>query len=141
MSFISQFPNNLAYAIMAVMVACLLPYICAALAKMTGGFNAKIDNANPRVFLANTQGVSARFNYAQLNSFESLPIFIAAVFLATYSFVPQQIINVLSWLYVALRIIYIAAYALNWSLFRSVVWLLSLLCCLMLFYCSLMLVF
>ena len=141
MSFISQFPNNLTYVIVAVMVACLLPYICAALAKMTGGFNAKTDNANPRAFLANTQGMSARFNYAQLNSFESLPIFIAAIFMAAYSFVPQQIINVLAWLYVVLRIIYIAAYALNWPLFRSVVWLLSLLCCLMLFYCSFMLVF
>ena len=140
MSLISQFPSSLTYAIVAVVVVCLLPYVCAAAAKMSGGFNAKTDNADPRTFLANTKGMSARFNYAQLNSFESLPIFIAAVFMAMYCFVPQHIINAVAWLYVALRVIYIAAYALNMSAFRSVAWLLSLSCCLLLFYFSYILI-
>lgn len=131
--FISTHPN---YAIVAMVVACLLPFVFALFAKVVGGFTPQ-DNQNPRAFLANTTGLSARLNAVQANSFESLPIFIGAVIIAMYAFVPQNVINGMAWLYVILRIIYGVAYALNLATFRSVVWGLSLLCCLQLFYFSL----
>lgn len=131
--FISKHPN---YAIVAMAVACLLPFVFALFAKVVGGFTPQ-DNQNPRDFLAKTTGLSARLNAVQANSFESLPIFIGAVIIAMYAFVPQNVINGMAWLYVILRIIYGVAYALNLATFRSVVWGLSLLCCLQLFYFSL----
>lgn len=134
MSWIQYFPSGIGYALTAMLVASVLPFVFALLAKITGGFDFKKDNANPRAFLAQATGVSARLNAAQQNSFESLPIFLAAVLVAMYCFVPQYIVNALAWLYVLLRLVYGAAYALNMATFRSLIWGLSLLCCVWLFY-------
>lgn len=139
-NFISIFPSDLAYAIVAMAAACVLPFVFAFWAKMAGGFDFKNDNANPRAFFAQSKGLSARLNAAQLNSFESLPIFLASVLLAMYCFVPQNVVNALAWLYVALRVLYGFAYAFDMATFRSVIWALSLLCSLMLFYFSLVMV-
>lgn len=134
MNLITSFPDKISYAIIALMVACLLPYVFAILAKKTGGFDFRADNHHPRDFLAKTTGLSARLNAVQANSFESLPIFIASVVIATYLFVPQNVINFLAWFYVLLRVLYGVAYAMDWASLRSVLWGLSLGCCLMLFY-------
>lgn len=133
-SWVMLFSDKASHAIIAVVVACLLPCVCAFLAKLVGGFNFKIDNQNPREFLAKSTGLSARLNASQTNSFEGLPMFIGAVIFAMYAFVPQNIINALAWLYVLLRVVYVVAYALNLAMFRSVIWVLSLTCCLQLFY-------
>lgn len=134
MSWVQSFPPSMSYAVMAMVVASLLPFVFALLAKVTGGFDFKRDNANPRAFLAQTKGMSARLNAVQANSFESLPIFLASVLVAMHCFVPQAVVNVLAWLYVLLRIIYGLAYAFNMATFRSLIWGLSMFCCLWLFY-------
>lgn len=136
MGVIKYFPSELSYVIIAMVVACLLPYVFALLAKITGGFDFKQDNHQPRDFLNRTTGLSARLNAAQANSFEGLPIFIGAVLVAIYCFVPQNIINALAWFYVLLRVAYGVAYAYDLASLRSVVWGLSLGCCLLLFYLS-----
>lgn len=125
--------NRAASAIWAMVVASLLPFIMAMVAKLAGGFRFS-DNANPRDFLARTSGMAARANAAQQNSYESLPIFLVAVVVAMLFFVPQGVINKLAWLYVLIRIGYCAAYITNLALFRSILWLLSLACSFMLFY-------
>ena len=79
-------------------------------------------------------GVAARANAAQQNSYETLPIFLAAVLAAMLFFVPQLIINTLAWLYVLTRVGYCAAYITNLATFRSILWVLSMAWCLMLFY-------
>lgn len=137
--FVANFSPKIGVAVQAMMVACLLPLVFAMLAKIVGGFR-RADNTNPRAFLAQTTGMAARLNAAQANSFEGLPIFLAAVLVAMYCFVPQNVINVLSWLYVLLRIGYGMAYALDLSVLRSVLWFLGLLCCLVLFYFAMILV-
>lgn len=136
MQIIKNFPTDLSYVIIAMVVACLLPYVFALLAKITGGFDIKKDNCEPRAFLSQTTGLSSRLNACQANSFESLPIFIGAVLLAMYCFVPQNVVNALAWFYVMLRVLYGMAYALNLASLRSVIWGLSLGCCLLLFYFS-----
>lgn len=128
-------PNSTVTAIYAMMTACFLPFVFAIAAKALGGFTAK-DNANPRTFLANTTGAAARANAVQANSFESLPMFLAAVILAIMFFVPQQVVNNFAWMYVAIRIAYGVAYVLNLALFRSILWALSIACIVMLFYLS-----
>lgn len=139
MMFVANFSPNIDIAIKAMLVACLLPFVFALLSKVSGGFR-RADNADPRAFLAKTTGMAARLNAAQANSFESLPIFLAAVIVAMYCFVPQNVINVVAWLYVLLRIGYGMAYALNVPLVRSVLWLLSIICCVVLFYFAMILV-
>lgn len=133
MNMIGEFPSELSYVIVAMVVACLLPYVFTILAKKLGGF-AKKDNHDPRAFLATTTGLPARLNAVQANSFESLPIFMGAVLTAMYVFVPQNVINFLAWFYVVLRVLYGVAYALDMATVRSVIWGLSLGCCLLLFY-------
>ena len=120
-------------AIWAMVVASLLPLAMALTAKAIGGFNLA-DNAHPRDFLQGTTGAAARANAAQQNSYETLPVFLAAVLAAMLFFVPQLIVNTLAWLYVLIRIGFCIAYVTNLAMFRSILWGLSIACCLMLFY-------
>lgn len=126
-------PDTAAAAIWAMVVASLMPLGMAMWAKLSGGFNLA-DNAHPRDFLQNTTGMAARANAAQKNSYETLPVFLVAVLTAMLFFVPQAIVNNLAWLYVIIRIGYCAAYISNLAMFRSILWVLSIVCCLMLFY-------
>ena len=103
-----------------ILIACLLPYVFTIIAKKTAGFRAK-DNQHPREFLAKTTGLAARANAAQQNSFESLPLFIAAILMAEYMVIPQVVT-------MTFRVVYGICYLANWSTLRSIVWLLSLLC-------------
>lgn len=139
MMFVVNFSPKISVAIQAMLAACLLPFVFALLAKITGGFRL-VDNANPREFLAKTTGLAARLNSAQTNSFEGLPMFLAAVLVAMYCFVPQNVINALAWLYVFLRMGYGMAYAFNLSLLRSVLWFLGMSCCLALFYFAMVMI-
>ena len=110
-----------------ILIACLLPYVFTVIAKKTAGFKGR-DNQNPRDFLAKTTGLAARANAAQQNSFESLPLFIAAILMAEYMVVPQTVIMTFGIAYIVLRIVYGICYLANWATLRSIVWILSLLC-------------
>ncbi|RYY78465.1 MAG: hypothetical protein EOO69_10795 [Moraxellaceae bacterium] len=116
--------NTLIYVILA---ACLLPYVFAWIAKLSGGFSLK-DNQQPREFMARLTGMAARANAVQLNSFESLPLFLASVLLAEYLVVPTAITFNLSVAYLVLRLLYGVAYLANWATLRSILWLLSMAC-------------
>jgi len=116
--------NEIIYLILA---ACLLPYVFAIIAKIAGGFKVA-DNQNPRDFLAKTTGLAARANAAQQNSFESLPLFIAAVLIAEYMVVSQIWILLFGTAYIILRILYGLCYLANLSSLRSILWFLSMLC-------------
>ena len=113
--------------ILIILVACLLPYVFTLIAKSTGRFQAQ-HNQNPREFLAKTTGLAARANAVQQNSFESLPLFIAAVLMAEYMVIPQVVVMMFGIAYIVLRIIYGICYLANWATLRSIVWMLSLLC-------------
>lgn len=128
-----EYFNSNASVITAMMVACLLPIVFASIAKMLGGFTPK-DNANPRDFMARQSGMAARANAAQQNSYESLPVFLVAVLTALLFFVKIGVVAKLAWFYVLLRVLYGIAYILNIPALRSVLWVLSLACSLLLFY-------
>ena len=113
-----------------VLIAALLPIVCAAIAKwgaftktpQQGGF----DNNNPRAWLASQTDWRARANAAQANSFEALPFFIGAVVIAHQFGAYQLRLDVLAGLFVLLRVVYILLYVANLASLRSVVWLLGL---------------
>ena len=113
-----------------VLMAALLPMVCAGIAKwgtfakplQQGGF----DNNNPRAWLARQTDWRARANAAQANSFEALPFFIGAVVIAHQLGAYQARLDVLAALFVLLRVVYILLYVANQAGLRSVVWLLAL---------------
>ena len=114
---------TIAYA--CVLLMGLLPYVAAGIAKK--GFE-NYDNSMPRQWLANQTGFRARANAAQANLFESLPLFFAAVIIASINHAPQARIDLLALGFVAARIVYIVCYVANWPTARSIVWLVGLIC-------------
>ncbi len=114
-----------------VLIAVLLPLVCAWIAK-SGGFckprrEGGFDNHDPRAWLARQTDWQARANAAQANSFEALPFFIAAVIIAHQLGAPQTRVDILAVLFVTLRIIYIAMYVAGLANVRSLIWALALL--------------
>lgn len=113
-----------------VLVASLLPIVCAGIAKYgmfgksrrDGGY----DNTDPRAWLSRQTTWRARANAAQGNSFEALPFFIGAVALALQSGADPARVDLLAAVFVLLRIIYIGLYLANRASWRSIVWALAL---------------
>ena len=109
-----------------VLVAALLPIVCAGIAKWgkfstprkQGGF----DNASPRAWLAAQTDWRARANAAQANSFEALPFFIGAVVIAQQLEAHQGRLDILAFLFVVLRMVYIMMYVANLPKVRTTVW-------------------
>lgn len=108
---------TIAYACVVFMG--LFPYVAAGIAKK--GFE-RYDNSMPRQWLAQQTGFRARANAAQANLFESLPLFFAAVIIASMNNAPQARIDFLAIGFVIARITYLICYISNWSTARSIVW-------------------
>ncbi|MFS2200291.1 MAPEG family protein [Pseudomonas sp. Pseusp3] len=109
-------------ALWCILIAIFLPYVCTWIAKLSGGFSLK-DNHDPRGFLDNLDGVGKRANAAQLNSFEVIPAFAAAVIVAHLAGNAELVtINVLAVLFITSRLLYIICYLADWATLRSLVW-------------------
>jgi len=127
----------MAWSYWCVLLACLLPIGAAGVAKW-GAFSRSTreggyDNAEPRAWLARQTGHRARANAAQANSFEALPLFIAAVLTAQQLKVPQDVIDGLALAFVLLRVIYIFLYVADRAASRTGVWTAALGVCIALF--------
>jgi uncharacterized MAPEG superfamily protein len=109
----------------------LFPYVAAGIAKK--GFD-QYDNSMPRQWLAKQTGFRARANAAQANLFESLPLFFAAVIIASINHAPQVRIDLLAIGFVITRIAYLICYIANWPATRTIVWLLGLICVVTIFF-------
>jgi len=109
-----------------LLAAALLPYVCAGIAKSgllgkprnQGGF----DNDHPRQWMARQTDWRARANAAQANSFEGLPFFMAAVIIAHQLGAAQTLLDILAFLYVLTRVVYITMYVGGLSSARSAAW-------------------
>jgi uncharacterized MAPEG superfamily protein len=114
-----------------VLIAALLPFGCAWLAKSQGIGKPReqggFDNRDPRAWLAQQRDWNARANSAQANSFEALPFFIGAVIIAHQLGAPQTRLDILAVVFITLRIIYIAMYVAGLPTIRSGIWTLALL--------------
>lgn len=115
-----------------ILGAILLPLLFTGLAKFTGG-NGRYNNAAPREFLDNQTGAAKRAHWAQLNSFEALPGFVAAVLVAHAAGAAQPTIDALAITWLALRLAYGVAYIQNWPTLRSLLWAAALGCVIGLF--------
>lgn len=101
-----------------ILIAALLPYLWVASAKLAPGF----DNAAPRAYLAKLSGWRERAAWAQLNAFEALPPFAAAVIIAQQLGAPQTRIDLLAVAFVGFRLAHGVAYIANWATLRSLLW-------------------
>lgn len=109
-----------------VLIAAILPLVCALIAKW-GAFGKPLkqggyDNADPRAWLARQTDWRARANAAQANSFEVLPFFIGAVIMALQLGADQTRLDILAFVFVVLRLLYIMMYLANMSTIRSIIW-------------------
>ncbi|WP_213878480.1 MAPEG family protein [Pseudomonas sp. dw_358] len=114
-------------AFWCVLIAICLPYVCTSIAKFRSGKFGARANHDPRAFLDALEGMPRRANAAQLNSFEALPAFAAAVIIAHLSGHAQQVTqDVLAVMFITARLLYIVCYLADWAKLRSLVWFASL---------------
>lgn len=109
-----------------IIVAALLPIVCAGLAKSKGFGKRRrdggFDNKEPRAWLGRQTGWQARANAAQANGFEALPLFIAGVLAAQQMQLDQSRIDLLAMSFIGLRVAFIALYLADLASLRSLVW-------------------
>ena len=114
-----NFPS-LTLAYWCVLIAAVLPYLSAYLAK-AGAYGPR-DNAAPREWASRQSGWRSRANAAQANGFEGLPFFIGAVVIAHQLGAAQGRIDLLAGAYVVLRVVYVGLYVAGIGGLRSAVW-------------------
>ena len=95
------------WSYLSLLIAGLLPVICAGIAKAG---RKDYDNRDPRAWMATQTGYRARANAAQANSLEAFPFFAAGVLLALMAGVDEAIIDVACLVFIAARLAYILAY-------------------------------
>lgn len=125
-------------ATICLAVACVLPILCAGLAKRGGIANRSFDNHAPRAWLAKQEGAAARANAAQQNSWEALAIFGPAVLSAQLGHAPPELVDGLAVAFVVLRLAYVGLYVADRASLRSIVWTAGLLVSLGLFFTPLL---
>lgn len=110
-------------AILTVLIAGLLPIVCAGIAKWG---DKSYDNQQPREWLAHQDGYRARADAAQQNSFEAFPFFAAGVVLALLSEVEVEDVTECGWFFIVMRVAYIYCYVTDRATLRSIFWSLGL---------------
>ncbi len=118
--------TNMTLAQWCVLLAALMPIVCAGIAK-SGMFgkprrDGGYDNELPREWLARQTDWRARANAAQANCFEALPFFIGAVVIAHQHGAQQTWVDAAALVFVLLRVAYVACYLRNLANLRSLAW-------------------
>lgn len=112
-------------ALLCVLIAGLLPYLYTGIAKVKG---PRYDNRDVRSWQGRLGGLPYRANAAHLNSFESFPLFAAAVLVALATGADAGWVNLLAIGHVVLRLVYGAVYLMDLASLRSLVWFAALGC-------------
>ncbi|OEC36335.1 Uncharacterized conserved protein, MAPEG superfamily [Pseudomonas cuatrocienegasensis] len=102
--------------------------VAKAMNAEAGGY----DNQHPRAQQAKLTGLGARALAAHLNTLEIFPLFAAGVLMAHVTQMYGGWVDALAVLFVIARVLYLVFYWQNLHWQRSLVWILSLLCCLLL---------
>jgi uncharacterized MAPEG superfamily protein len=123
-------------AFWTLLAAIAFPWLMAVIKKSALASNGYYNNSAPRAGLENLQGVSRRALWAEKNSFEILPAYIAAVVVAHMAGAVQAYIDLIAILFIATRALYALCYLMNWATLRSIVWTLGLICIVSLFVIS-----
>jgi uncharacterized MAPEG superfamily protein len=114
-------------AFWTILAAIALPWLMAALKKSPLASSGKYSNRAPRAMQPELQGFSQRAHWAEQNSFEILPAFIAAVLVAHFAGAEQATVDLLAIGFIVSRVVYSICYLMNWASLRSLVWVVGLL--------------
>lgn len=121
-------------ALWCVLIAILMPFLWIGVAKFSGKNKMPVsENARPRAWLAQLEGRQQRAHWAQLNAFEALPGFAAAVIIAEMLGGSQLAVNILAVLFIVFRLAHGFCYLNNLATQRSLVWFGAMLCVIGLF--------
>lgn len=104
-----------------ILIAALLPYVWATIAKARPGYS----NRNPRAWVAKqSENYSVQRAYnAHLNAFENFAPFAAGVVMAQLAGVPADTVSKLAMAFVAFRVLHGIFYLGNLPPLRSLSWL------------------
>lgn len=105
-------------AIWCVLALGVLPVLTVAVAK----WGTALDNRHPRDWAGTLDGYRRRAYAAHQNGYEAFPFFAAAVLAAELQQAPRGTLDLLALLVVAARLAYVAAYLIDRSTLRSIVW-------------------
>ena len=110
-------------AFFCIVLASGMPLLLTLISKMGGSkHDTRYDNREPRAFLAGLSGWPQRANWAQQNSWEALPLFMAGILMASFAHVPQPTIDLWAIIFVLARVLYAGLYIANYASLRSLVW-------------------
>lgn len=99
------------------------PYIFTGIAKFSRSGYTPASNRSPRDWLAELDGFRKRAHFAQLNSFEVVPAFAAAVLVAQQvRAASQPTIDGLAVAFLVSRLLYGVCYVADWAVPRSLLW-------------------
>ena len=115
-------------AFWTLLVAIVFPWLMAFIKKSSLASNGVYNNSAPRAQSEKLHGVSRRALWAEQNSFEILPGYIAAIVVAHMTGANQAYIDLLALLFISSRALYALCYLMNWATLRSIVWVAGLGC-------------
>ncbi|GIX31501.1 MAG: membrane protein [Porticoccaceae bacterium] len=109
-------------AFTCVLVAIVLPQIWAGYAKRGLVATGQYDNHAPRLQLERLSGPALRARWAEQNSYEALPGFVAAVLIAHLAGANPVAVDALAVVHVLARVAYGICYIRDLATLRSAVW-------------------
>ena len=109
-------------AFWTILAAIALPWLMAALKKSPLAVSGKYSNRAPRAMQPKLEGLSQRAHWAEQNSFEIFPAFVAAVLVAHLAGAEQMLIDQLAIGFIVSRVLYSICYLTDWATLRSLVW-------------------
>ncbi len=104
-----------------MLLAAVLIYLLTLAPFKPLGYRA-FDNAKPRDPAFWSEPLRARALGAHLNGIETFPFFAAAVLLAEFRAAPQHLIDGLAVGFIVLRLMFVAAYLLDYAWTRTLIW-------------------
>jgi uncharacterized MAPEG superfamily protein len=117
-----------------ILIAIFMPWVLTIFAKTPAARKGKYNNSAPRDFLSQVDGYSQRAYWAQQNTFEILPGYLAAIIVAHLAGAEQSSIDGLAVTFIVSRIVYAICYLMDWATLRSLVWSVGVACILGLFF-------
>ena len=123
-------------AFWTLLFAIMLPWLMALIKKTPSSLHGKYNNRAPRAGEQDLQGVSQRVSWAEQNSYEILPGYIAAIIVSYLVGAEQYCIDIFALIFIGSRILYCLCYIKDWPSLRSAVWVVGLLCIIAIFVMS-----
>jgi len=115
-------------AFWTILIAILMPWVLTAFVKTPAARQGRYNNSAPRSLVSDLEGYSQRANWAQENSFEILPGYIAAVIVAHLAGADQSSVDSLAITFIISRVLFAICYLKDWATLRSLVWTVGVAC-------------